>query len=438
METKSDVKTALYGDKEIKRQKAFTDIYLHTGSTLFDLLVGGGVSDPSSPIGLAMGFCGGRIYNIYGEANSGKTFFACETIVASKRKYKDKFKFIYDDAEEGYSFDAETLWGVDIEPTHSETIEELFVNIMDFLDGIKSDECGIYVVDSLDALSNKEIDERVNDRIKAAKKNESFDQGTYGMSTQKFLSQEFFRKISSRLNETNCTLIFLSQLRDNVNAGLFGQKRRKSGGSALDFYCNQIIGLSVKEKFMCKGRTVGVCVEAKNTKAKNDRPFRSCFVNILYEMGIDNISSNLDYVLDLKNEHGKLLSPTALNSIVIDGGEKTENYNKYKSDIKGLKSVMEEVGVYSDFKEYCRKNKLKANKKVILDWMLDDEERRTYYEEYYGTACSREELIKRFDSTKKTKRELVMKTIKKWEDFEASLKTGRKKYDEDSDEDELY
>jgi len=405
------------------RQKAKSQIYFRTGSALVDELVGGGMS---------LGYPSGRIANIYGESGAGKTFFACELIAAAHRQYKDKFKWVYDDAEHGFSFDGNALWGVEIIPEDahpSETVEELFYNVRKFLRGLDKDECGIYIVDSLDALSNEEIEARAEERMKAGDRGETFDKGTFGASAQKFLSQEFFRKLCSELEEKNSLLVFLSQLRDNLNAGPYGEKRRKSGGSALDFYCDTILNLRTKEKFEKNKLVVGVCVEATLKKSKTARPFRSALVNVLFDYGIDDISTNIDYVYDLKSDvTGKLGS----NLIINMGDTSDPRFGSQPNTLDGLKEVLVESGLLEDCRAWCKENGRKYNKDAYTEWL------KTFhgaiYSAYYGDPITRDELIMKAENDKSVRRMLREKAMQKWEDNEAAVASGRHKYADDEEE----
>ena len=85
----------------------------------------------------------------------------------------------------------------------------------------------MYVVDSLDGLTSKATVDRGDDRYKKFEKGKEFSEGTYAMDKPKFLSQEFFPDIASRIKDTNIVLIFISQVRDKINAGMFEKKADK-------------------------------------------------------------------------------------------------------------------------------------------------------------------------------------------------------------------
>lgn len=294
-------------EKKIKENKVEKINYLRSGSTLLDMVLGGNKN--------VFGYKSGCIFNIIGDSSSGKTFIANECLAYNFYKHKGKLKFLYDDCEQGYTFDSKNLYGFDImteKMPKSKTVEELFVNINNFIDSIKEDEAGIYVVDSLDSLDSKEGKKRADDRIKLAKKGKEPEKGTYAMEKQKFLSNEFFRHLCQKLEEKNCLLILISQVRANIGV-MFGEKYTRSGGKALDFYAHTCLWLAVAEKIKktvkVNGTTVerqiGVKIKAKSKKSKTPRPFRECFIDVFFDYGIDEIGSNINFLYNLNTDTGK-------------------------------------------------------------------------------------------------------------------------------------
>lgn len=401
-----------------------TEYAFRTGCTLLDVMIGGGVAEGSPA---------GRIIHIMGESGAGKTFLACEMVSAAYRQYKDKFHWFYDDAERGYSFEGNSrkLWGIDVrkpDDKRSTTVEELFVNVRRFLRDLKEDELGIYVVDSLDALSNDDLNEIADERMKAADKGQTYDKGSYGMSAQKFLSQEFFRKIATELDEKNSLLIFLSQYRDNVNAGPYGEKRRVSGGSALKFYCDTEVALKLKEKFVKNGLHYGSCVEAELKKSKTDRPDRKALINILFDYGIDDISTNIDYVFDLKSDAtGKLNTDTTCQL----GDTSDPRYGTVENTLDGIKEVLMKENLYEQASTELKEAGEKRNKTTYMDWLKENQP--DTFKAYFGEPVSREELIERADKDKSIRRQLRQQAIDKWEAREQEVKSGRTKYLDDDE-----
>ena len=105
-------------------------IYFKTGCMLFDKVIGGNKN--------VYGVPAGKIINIVGDKSSGKTFLSNEFIAWAYHNYGDKFKWVYDDCESGYSFDTKLMYGFEVMPMnvedriHSETVEDAFCNISNF------------------------------------------------------------------------------------------------------------------------------------------------------------------------------------------------------------------------------------------------------------------------------------------------------------------
>ncbi len=268
--------------------------YFRTGSLLLDLVVGGGID---------LGFPAGKIINIVGDKSSGKTFLACEIVANAYHTYKDKVKFIYDDAESGFGFNTKNLYGFDIEEfkIRSKTVEELFCNVKDFINKIKKDEVGIYVLDSLDGLSSSQLIEIGEERYKLFKQDKEYDKGSYQMEFAKFLSQEFFRNLTSEIDEKNILLIIISQIRTDVSLMSF-RKWTRAGGKALDFYAHTVLWLKSLRTIEKKGADIGVIIQARTEKSKTPRPYRQCLFPIYFNYGIDDIGSCIDYLYNLRSD----------------------------------------------------------------------------------------------------------------------------------------
>lgn len=313
------IKETILAKKQVEAPKR--GMYFSTGCTLLDLVVGGG-----EKAGYGMGYEAGTIVRDWGGSSSTKTFKAVEMISANYYKYKDKFKWKYADVEGGNTIDSRSLYGFEIIPTNKKerdgipaTVEEWEYDVSKFLDNIKPDECGVYILDSLDSLSSKELDGRKEDRHGAFDKGKEYDEGSYNMAAAKFLSQEMFRGLSSKLAEKNALLYIISQERDNANAGLYGKKNRLGGGRAVGFYETARIYSKLKQTEEKRGRAVGVVIETTAEKVRHPRPFRNCFVPIKFDYGIDDIAANVDFLFDCRSDKtGELLK--SAKSIVWEDG----------------------------------------------------------------------------------------------------------------------
>jgi RecA/RadA recombinase len=389
--------------------------FFRTGCTLLDLSIGGGEG---------LGFPQGRIINFVGDKSSGKTFCANEVLAKNYHDMNGKFKWNYDDCEDGYTFNSKHLYNFEImdeDTLKSETIENLDVNINRFLKKLKKDDCGVYIIDSLDGLSNEELNERSEERFKNAEKGrEKKEKGTYGMKTPKFLSQEFFRTKAGEVWKKKGALVFISQVRSNIDPFSF-KKYTRSGGKALDHFCHSVLWLANLQKIkkVVKGETkiVGLVVKAKLDKSKTPRPFRECSFSLYFDYGIDNIGSNLDYLFNLRSEKGELLS--ASKSIQWSGKEK---------NLKNLKEFLEKNEWYELAKKEKKDETGKANLSVewLCEWLDKQEVRKKKTEEHFGDSYSRDALIKMIEENPKMEKELEIRTIAKWEEMEDAIKSDRR------------
>jgi recombination protein RecA len=297
--SKKDVKEIVnYNKQEIKKNIVE---FLSTNCTLLDLVLGGG-------------FAKGRMINIVGDKSSGKSILATEFCVG--QKMKNNIENTYDDAEGGFNFDTKNIYGIEIYNSnfsHSSTIEDFEYNIDEIIAKKKNNNPHIYVCDSFDAVGSEEEQENYKKRMNNIKKirngkEPSKISGSFNMNKQKEIGV-FFRNMVLKIREKNFTLLLISQVRENIGV-MFGAKYKRSGGKAIDFYASQVIWLAECEKLVKKNRTYGIRTKIRCTKNKVGKPFRVCYIDILFDYGIDNVKSNINYLYDLLDERGKLKSKT--------------------------------------------------------------------------------------------------------------------------------
>ena len=264
----------------------------------------------------------GRMVNLIGDSSSGKTYLALEMLAQiCQRPEFDDYRIIFDDAESALSMDIKELFGPELdermefpwykkkikdpatgkrtllmEYSASETVEDFHLNVRDAL---KNGKC-IYVLDSFDALTSEQDEEKVEDQMKAREKGEDTT-GSYRMAKPKRAS-EMFQDVISKLQNTESFLLIISQTRANVEPGSF-EKRTRSGGKALKFYASHEIWLAVKAKVRAKvegsnsTRIVGSDIIARVSKNKLTGTYRDVAFDHLHGYGCDDIASAIDFMV---------------------------------------------------------------------------------------------------------------------------------------------
>lgn len=276
--------------------------FLHTGSHLLNLA--------ASQKAKEGGWGRGRIINLVGDGSSGKTLLALEACAQAFYTIKDKdsqlfqkpdkVTIVYNNKEGVMDFPLDKMYGKEftrgVEWVQSETIEQCGRDVQRRVAALKKKEFLLYVADSLDSFDSQAGKARVE---KSVRTDAQID-GTYGMEKAKYLSNNFFPHLCSSMVGKDTTIILISQVRDNINAGLFGNKYRRVGGKALDFYTHQVCWLAVIKKLTKevkkKKRPYGVTVRAQFRRNKLATPFRDADFDILFDYGIDDIGSMVNYM----------------------------------------------------------------------------------------------------------------------------------------------
>lgn len=251
--------------------------FVPSGCVVLDCVLGGGW-----PLG--------RIANIVGDKAVGKTLLAIEACANFARLHPDGHIW-YREVEAAFDVTYAERMGlpvgrVDFGPdgvdTSWETVEDIFEDLEACLVRAEKDGLpGLYVVDSLDALSSRS-------ELKRA-----IDKGSYGTDKASVMS-ELFRRLKKRIKKTRTCVIVVSQLRDKIGV-MFGEKQTRTGGRALDFYASQILWLHHKKTLTSESkgveRATGVRIRAKCKKNKLAPAHRECEFVLRFGYGIDDFEA---------------------------------------------------------------------------------------------------------------------------------------------------
>ena len=268
----------------------------------------------SLSLDIALGLGGipkGRVIEIYGPESSGKTTVTLH-MIAEVQKRGGIAGFI--DAEHALDPVYAKNIGVDIDNLYISQPDcgEQALEITETM--VRSGAVDIIVVDSVAALVPKaEIDG---------------DMGDSHVGLQARLMSQALRKLTAVISKSNCTVIFINQLREKVGV-MFGNPETTTGGRALKFYSSVRLDVRRIEALKQGGEVIGNRTRVKVVKNKVAPPFKEAEFDIMFGEGI----STQGDILDLAAENNIINKSGAWYA--YDGnkiGQGRENAKQYLKD----------------------------------------------------------------------------------------------------------
>lgn len=288
------------------------------------------ISSGSLALDYALGVGGypkGRIVEIYGPESSGKTTLALHAI-AECQKAGGKAAFI--DAENAIDPQYAQRLGVNIDELILSQPDsgEQGLEITEVL--IRSGAIELIVVDSVAALvPQQELDGEMSDQQ---------------VGLQARMMSKAMRKLAGIMNRSECTVIFINQLREKVGI-MFGNPETTPGGRALKFYSSIRLDVRRSETLKNGADIIGNKVNVRVVKNKVAPPFKAASIELIYGEGISQTGELIDLAADhdVINKAGSWYS---YNDERIGQGREavrsflTENPELYKEIYQKVKDVL--------------------------------------------------------------------------------------------------
>ena len=288
----------------------------------------------SISLDIALGLGGipkGRVIEIYGPESSGKTTVTLH-MIAEVQKRGGICGFI--DAEHALDPAYAKNIGVDVDnlyisqPDNGEQALEITETM------VRSGAIDIVIVDSVAALVPKaEIDG---------------DMGDSHVGLQARLMSQALRKLTGAIGKTNCTVVFINQLREKVGV-FYGNPQVTTGGNALKFYSSVRMEIKKVDSIKVNGEVVGNRTRAKIVKNKVAPPFKEAEFDIMFGEGISFVGDLLDLAteIDVINKSGAWYAYQG--NKIGQGRENAKIYLQDNPDV--LKEVENAVRTHFDLQD---------------------------------------------------------------------------------------
>ena len=348
-------------EMRILRASIKKEDYLSTGSTLLNLACSG-----MPDCGLAKGL----YFWMVGDSSSGKTFLMLTCLAEAARNPNwSNYDLIFDDVEGGALMDMEKFFGKKMAsrvlppkrdtaglPIYSDSAEDFYFGLDNRLNAVEAGKAKpfLYLLDSMDALTTKYEGAKFDEKKKADKTGKK-PPGEYGDGKAK-INSTWIRTVVRRLRDTRCTLIILSQTRDNIGGGMFDPKSTSAGGRALKFYATWQLwsspGQSITKVVNGQKRQLGMTSRISIKKNRLTGKEWTVEVPIYHSYGIDDIGSCFDFLV---KEKAWSETDGALKAPLFDfSGKREALIKKIETECLHLDLIEEVTDVWRSIEEACQ------------------------------------------------------------------------------------
>ena len=307
------------------------------------------ISSGSIQLDCALGIGGykkGRIVEIFGAESSGKTTLCLHAVANAQKMGKS---CVYIDAEHSLDPIYAQCLGVDLDKLiiSQPDYGEQALDIVDTF--VRSGEVGLIVVDSVAALiPQKELEGEVGDQV---------------VGLQARMMSQAMRKIAGVTSKTECSVIFVNQIRMKIGV-MWGSPKTTTGGEALKFYSSQRLEINRIGDVKKSDKVLGNRTKVKVIKNKLAPPKKDAEFDILFGVGIDKYTETIELAIS-----DRILGKTGAWYKLEDGSNfaqglpnAVEWMKEHKDKFNNIrKQILENRGLYEETEEETEEEEKKED-----------------------------------------------------------------------------
>jgi len=322
--------------------------WISTGSSMLDLAIsnrrGGGL-----PVG--------RMIEFNGLEGTGKSLVSAHVVANTQKKGGVA---VVIDTENAAAPEFWKSLGVNLKNllyVQCETVEDIFSQIESLISIVrKSDKNRILtiIVDSVAAASTKTEQES--------------EHGKDGYATAKsIIISKAMRKITTMIGKQQVLIVFTNQLRQNLNAKMFGDKWVVSGGKALAYHCSVRVRLNNMGKLKSGEEVIGNLCKAVVVKNRMGPPQRQAQFSIYFDSGIADYASWLEVL----KEHNIITKKSTQYLYKTEAGEDVLFYSKDLAKLLNDNAPLREE-IYNKIADIVIMKYKDPNSKIVEDATRDE------------------------------------------------------------------